>query len=569
MDERDVRWYRLRWNIIQPLISWMSNVSFENVEAGFLINDGDLSRFDFKLTRSLLDLQSSILNCTISFSATYGTFCCNADVRYQILLNDVVVSENSHDNCFFSKTSDLTISVPFDSRHLVLTLEPSRLTINVNIRPIGLATIPNYENFDLDANLFKLSDDMAELFKNPYGATAKMVSVPERVLFDVHPFILQYRWNHLCERWGINADKLLINNLKIKVCISPPVLRSILYFMYSGYLPEDYLIREFSFENVEMTRAIRRYHLYNLYKFFVPRCKLIFKETLLNTVEWQYEIDFHYADDVPIVQRVAIPIQRLSETVPCDLTLHVFLRKRERMGRWLSYNIELLNAERLVLELQIHAVGPEPTLLHSRTFDAHIHYNNRSGPIVFMGSRKTFEPFMVDGKLRLLFKILCSDGKTKSITFDKSSDEYNSLGSEYSLTDLSFDMEGVYKTGLQNNCEVIPILTEDRDPLRKFLAHKAIIWARVPRLRNQVETKTALEVEAKEESIRHILIYIYAARFSPRPNETCAHDILSFAKFYNLPLLKNHIRYVMRFLGDIEHIPQEQLHESFYKMHSS
>ncbi|GFT53747.1 hypothetical protein NPIL_577951 [Nephila pilipes] len=541
-DDKDVGWYHLHWSVFHPHVTWMNPKSFENVETSFLINDTDLSRFDFKLSRQLFNPDRCVLYCTIYYRASYGNLSCHADLKYLVLWNGVEIT-NSKRRHYFHEKSNFTFAILIETQHTIQSLIPNiLLQINVDIKPKGLRKHFNYDNIDMHYSLHHLSDDMAKLFVSAHEATMKIASAnSEGKEYAVHPFILQFRWPHFFERHQLRVGNL--SNVRLEFPISPKVLRSILFFMYSGKLPKSLLFQEYTFENAELAQVINNFHLYNLYKFLVPQSRHIFQYSLSNTEEWQYEIPFHYVSGASDNMKVIIPIKRLSERVPHELVFCISVIDYGTIGRWLSYDLLLKSDSTAVFEVQIFARGHVMDFLHSRIFNASRHCSRSSGPVVFLGSQKTFSRTVFRSRFRLMFKILYSDGKTKTLTHDETaSNRYESLAYANSLSDLSFDMEEVYKTGLHYNCELIPMYRDRTNYNEHFMVHKAIIWTRMPSLRYFVNNFDIFEVQASVESMNCIFHYMYTGRFTSKPDETVALDIFKFAFLYQFRPMLNHIR---------------------------
>ncbi|GFT53745.1 hypothetical protein NPIL_577941 [Nephila pilipes] len=537
-DINDGKWYTFKWNFIHPLIFWLNCENLEKLETSFMINDVASSRFYFKLCRQRFIPEYCQLSCNITYHANDDAPPCFADVKTQIIWNDAEVSSNRHDNFDFSNRSNYSIDIKLNHQDMIYELKC--LSINVDIRPRGLQMLANQDLFPLTESLIKLSVNMGVLCERGEYSNVSITSFRNINDFKMHDFILKRRWPKLYEMQ--EPDVEIAENSVIRIPITYKVLRKVLYFLYTGRMPEDYKLTEYCSENAELARVMDKYNLHKMYKVFVPRSTSVFRETFMEFEEQTFEIELDYFDDTCSSQH-HIPFRKLTP-YKHNVMLYISIEEISSAGVWLSYRLVLnsMILESTHVTLQIYAAGEENSLLHCREYVLPFIGQVSSGPVLFLGSSNTFGNSVAGGRLSLLFKMLCSYGKTKSIIFDKSLGQRIAQGWHVSLTDLSRDMEEIYKSGYKFDCELISRYREQATPDQKFRAHKAIISARIPSLKliENREIESEIRVVALNQSLYHILHYMYTGRFESRPDKNILGNICLFARFHNFLNLLNY-----------------------------
>lgn len=508
-DDNDGKWYNFQWNINHPLIFWLNCENIEKPEASFMIRDVALSRFDFRLCRRSFLPQHCLLSCVITYRASNNTLTCFADVKTRVTWNDVEISNSRYDKFEFNDRSNYSFDMKVNHEEMIHELKC--LTISIDIRPRDIKELVNQESFPLTRCAIQLSSDLGKLCEKGYYYNVRITSFRDLRECKMHDFILKQRWPKLFEMH--QPELVLGEDIRIRTPISLSVLKRVLYFLYTGKLPADYKFTEYSLENAELAQTMDKYHLYNMYKIFVPRSGCIFRETLVDFEEQSFEIELNYFDENAIPQ-YSVPFKKL---IPYNhyVMVYMSIKQEKHAGFWLSYRLILyrLGLELTHVTLQLYTVGEVNSLLHCREYVLQRADQILSGPIIFLGSSNTFGNFVVDGKLRLLLKMLCSDGKMKHIIFDKSSNRVEEPKYDVALADLSMDMKEVYKSGYRTDCELVSRY-ESAITRQVFRAHKAIIYTRIPIM--NIESK--IPVIAFEECINHILNYVYTGRFESIPD---------------------------------------------------
>ncbi|GFQ90020.1 hypothetical protein TNCT_398031 [Trichonephila clavata] len=533
-DEKDNEWYNFKWNVLHPLMYWLNCEDLEKPETSFMLNDDAFSRFYFRLSRHSFIPQHCLLSCIITYQANDSTRSCFADLKTLVMWNGAEVSKSSCDNFEFNNRSNYSFDIKINHQEAIHDLKC--LSISVNIRPRHIQEQANPEHLPLTPCATHLSSDLGNLCEKGQYYNLKISSFRYLKEFKTHDFILSKRWPKLLE---MHKPEVRLVRDVIRAPISLSVLEKVLYFMYSGRMPEDYNFKKYSAENAELARVMDKYQLHNMYKVFVPRSKCIFRESLIELEEQSFEIELNYFDSEGSYQNVPFP-----KIVPYrhHIMLYISVQKENNAGLWLSYRLVLhrVSLESTHIALQLYAVGAENFLLHYREHVIRLGKPISSGPVLFLGSSNTFGSFVVDGKLRLLLKMLCSDGKMKHIIYHKTSNQGIAAGYEASLADLSRDMKEVYKSGSKFDCGLVSRYC--KTPSQQiFQAHKAIISARIP----IVKITPRIPVIAFEESIYHILCYVYTGRFESTPSQAVLGNICLFCRLnkfqalldYALPML--------------------------------
>ncbi|GFX67455.1 hypothetical protein TNCV_3463441 [Trichonephila clavipes] len=535
-DENDNEWYNFKWNILHPLIYWLNCENLEKPETSFMLNDNAFSRFYFRLCRNRFIPQHCLLCCVITYQASDSNLSCFADVKTRVMWNGADVSNSSYDNFEFNSRSNYSFDIKINHQEEIHELKCLSISVNIRLRNIQEQADP--ESLPLTRCVTHLSSDLGKLCERGQYHNLKISSFRYLKEFKAHNYILNKRWPKLLE---MHEPEPRLVDVVIRAPISLSILEKVLYFIYSGKMPEDYKFKKYSAENAELARVMDKYQLLNMYKVFVPRSKCIFRESLIELEEQSFQIELNYFDSEGSYQDVSFPKITLYRH---HIKLYISVQKEKNAGFWLSYRLVLhqVTLESTHIALQLYAVGTENSLLHYGEHVTRFGQPISSGPVLFLGSSKTFGSFVVDGKLRLLLKILCCDGKMKHIIYHKSSNRGITAGYEASLVDLSRDMKELYESGNKFDCELISRYRQRRSaPQQIFQAHKAIISARLPIVRIAL----IIPVIAFEESIHHILNYVYTGRFKSTPSQAVLGNICLFCRLnkfqalldYALPML--------------------------------